>query len=88
MAKDAKAHPEKKAKAKQNRFVAILTALPKRMFGAIRNTISELKKVTWPTRKDLVSYTMIVIVFMVIMAVVVGVLDLGASELISRIISR
>jgi preprotein translocase subunit SecE len=58
------------------------------MINAVKNTISELKKVTWPTRKDLISYTMVVIVFMVLMAVVVGVLDLGASDLISRIITR
>ena len=87
MAKDAKAQ-EKKAKPKQNKFVAGITAIPKRMINAVKNTISELKKVTWPTRKDLLSYTMVVIVFMVIMAVVVGVLDLGASELISLIITR
>lgn len=88
MAKDANALPEKKAKKKQNRFVAALTAIPKRMIAAVQNSVAELKKVTWPTRKDLISYTSIVLVFMVIMAVVVGVLDLGASRLISLIISR
>jgi len=46
-----------------------------------------LKKVTWPTRKDLVSYTTIVLIFMVIMAVIVGALDWGASGLIRRIIN-
>ena len=62
--------------------------MPKRMMNAIRNSISELKKVTWPTRKDLISYTTVVLIFMVIMAIVVGVLDLGASRLISLIITR
>lgn len=89
MAKDAKSLPEKKAKPSGgNRFVAAVTAIPKRMIHAISNTIAELKKVTWPTRKDLLNYTAIVLAFMVLMAVVVGVLDLGASRLISLIITR
>lgn len=89
MAKDAKPLPDKKGKPKGgNRFVAAITKIPKRMMQAIFNTIAELKKVTWPTRKDLINYTAIVLAFMVLMAVVVGVLDIGASQLISLIITR
>jgi preprotein translocase subunit SecE len=83
MAKDTKALSEKKAK-KGNRLLAI----PKRMLTAIQNTIAELKKVTWPTRKDLISYTLVVLAFMAVMAIIVGVLDFGASRLISAIIKR
>lgn len=36
---------------------------------------SELKKVTWPTRKDMVSYTITVIVFILIFAALVGAID-------------
>ena len=56
------------------------------MWNAITNSYAELRKVTWPSRKDLINYTAIVLVFMIIMACVVGVLDLGATELISLII--
>ena len=41
----------------------------------LKEVVAELKKVTWPTRKDLVSYTIAVIVFVVLISVVVGVLD-------------
>lgn len=87
MAKDEKLPQKTPAKKPAgNKFVRIVTALPKRMWRAILNTVAELKKVTWPGRKALVRYTAVVISFMVLMAVVVGVLDLGASELISLII--
>ena len=89
MAKEEKNLPEKKAKKTGgNKFVRAITALPKRIWNAIQNTIAELKKVTWPSFKDLRSYTAIVLVFMITMAVVVGLLDLGATELVSLIIRR
>ena len=88
MAKEANNLPEKKEKPKGNKFLRAITSIPKRMWNAIQNTIAELKKVTWPSLKDLRNYTAIVIAFMVMMAIVVGLLDLGASELVSLIIRR
>ncbi len=41
----------------------------------LKEVVAELKKVTWPTRKDLVNYTVAVIVFVVLISVVVGILD-------------
>ena len=35
----------------------------------------ELKKVTWPTKKEMVSYTIAVVVFILIFAVLVGGVD-------------
>ena len=87
MAKAEKNVPEKKAaKTGGNKFIRWITSVPKRMWNAIQNTIAELKKVTWPSFKDLRSYTTIVLAFMVMMAIVVGLLDLGATELVSLII--
>ncbi len=36
---------------------------------------SEVKKVTWPTRKDVLQYTAVVLTMVVFMAVTIGVLD-------------
>ncbi|MGN8049909.1 preprotein translocase subunit SecE [Curtobacterium sp. 22159] len=61
------------AKAKQDRaerrgpFAAIV------LF--IRQVIGELRKVVTPTRKELFSYTGVVLVFVVVMMVIVSVLD-------------
>ena len=40
-----------------------------------RQVVNELKKVVTPTRKELVSYTLVVLVFVVIMMALVGGLD-------------
>lgn len=41
----------------------------------VREVIAELRKVIWPTRNELVSYTIVVIVFVVIMAGIVALMD-------------
>lgn len=85
-AKNGKAPPAKQSKFAQ--FFQGVANVPKRMGKAVMNTVAELKKVTWPTRQDLINYTTIVIVFMVLMSVVVGLLDLGASGLVSLIVKK
>ena len=41
----------------------------------IRQVVAELRKVIWPTRKELVTYTIVVIVFVAIMATIVAAMD-------------
>jgi preprotein translocase subunit SecE len=48
-----------------------------RFFRYIREVIGELRKVIWPTRKQLVTYTGVVLVFVVFMVALVWALDLG-----------
>ncbi len=61
--------------------------LPANIAKPFKNMWHELRKVTWPTRKDLVNYTLIVIVFMVFMGIVIGLLDLGSSALIKALVA-
>ena len=42
----------------------------------------ELKRVTWPTKRKLIVYSVIVLVFMLLMGIVIGLFDLGASALV------
>jgi preprotein translocase subunit SecE len=42
--------------------------------------VAELRKVIWPTRKELITYTAVVIVFVSIMLTVVGLLDYGFAK--------
>ncbi|MEI6405231.1 MAG: preprotein translocase subunit SecE [Actinomycetes bacterium] len=48
----------------------------------IRQVLAELKKVVWPTREQLVTYTAVVIVFVTVLALVVSALDLGFTKLV------
>ena len=50
-----------------------------------RGVVSELKKVTWPTRKELANTTMVVLAFILIFSIVVGVIDLGLGKLLELI---
>ena len=42
----------------------------------------ELKKVVWPTRKDTIGSTSVVLVVVIIVSVFLGLVDLGLSRLI------
>jgi len=41
----------------------------------LREVVGELKKLTWPTRKELVSYTLTVMGFILLLAVIIYALD-------------
>lgn len=51
---------------------------PARFF---KDVWGEVKKVTWPSRKDLFKTTFAVILFIVIFVIIVGFLDLGLRSL-------
>ena len=65
------------------RFVNFFKRLPATIARPFKNMWHELRKVTWPTRQDLINYTLIVLVFLVFMGVVIGLLDLGSVALIN-----
>ena len=46
-----------------------------RIGGFFREVVSELRKVIWPTRKELLTYTSVVIVFVVVVTAIVSGLD-------------
>lgn len=58
-----------------------------RLFGAIglfiRQILDELRKVVRPTGPELMRYTTVVVVFVVIMMAIVSGLDLGWSKLVT-----
>jgi preprotein translocase subunit SecE len=49
----------------------------------VRQVIGELRKVVTPTRRELLSYTGVVLVFVVIMMALVSGLDFGFSALVN-----
>jgi preprotein translocase subunit SecE len=51
-----------------------------RIGGFFREVVAELRKVIWPTRKELLTYTGVVIVFLVIMTTIVTTLDFGFAK--------
>ncbi|MEU6977445.1 MULTISPECIES: preprotein translocase subunit SecE [unclassified Streptomyces] len=50
-----------------------------------RQVVAELRKVVWPTRSQLSTYTTVVIVFVVIMIGLVTVIDYGFQEAVKYV---
>ncbi len=50
-----------------------------------RQVVAELRKVVWPTRKELLTYTWVVIVFVTILAIIVALFDLGFAKLVLKV---
>ncbi|MFF8956276.1 preprotein translocase subunit SecE [Streptomyces sp. NPDC014894] len=50
-----------------------------------RQIVAELRKVVWPTRNQLTTYTTVVIVFVVIMIGLVTVMDYGFQEAVKYV---
>ncbi len=46
-----------------------------------KDTKAELKKVTWPTKEQLIHNTGVIIVFIILIAVILSVLDLAFGKL-------
>ena len=47
-----------------------------------RQVVSELRKVVWPTRRQLTTYTQVVLVFVTAIILVVSLFDLGLTKLV------
>lgn len=52
-----------------------------------RETLGELRKVTWPTPQEAWKMTRLVLIVMVIMALILGVLDMAFSRLVSFLVA-
>jgi preprotein translocase subunit SecE len=50
-----------------------------------RSGVVELKKVKWPSRQELISYTLVVLTVVLIMTLFLGVIDYGILSLVNRI---
>ena len=51
-----------------------------------REVIAELKKVSWPSRKELTSYTIAVLVFVLVFGVITFVMDTGLSAAVNLLL--
>jgi preprotein translocase subunit SecE len=69
-----------------SKFVNFFKNLIPNICRPFKNMWHELRKVTWPSRQDLIKYSLIVLAFLVFMGVVIGLLDLGSTALVNLFI--
>jgi preprotein translocase subunit SecE len=48
----------------------------------LREVIGELRKVIWPNRKQMATYTTVVLVFMAVLVTMISLVDLGVARLV------
>jgi preprotein translocase subunit SecE len=87
MAKTKLIGNDRKEKLEQQRKLAKKANKKKRRSPAqvFRDIISELKKVTWPTAKELMKYSGAVLAFILITAIIIGIMDIGLSALFNLV---
>ncbi len=63
------------------------TAKPKKRsrFAFVGEIVGELRKVVWPTRREAIRLTIMVLIVTVIVGIVLGTLDYGFAELVSKL---
>lgn len=52
----------------------------------LRDTKAELRHVSWPTKKQAINYTIIVLIISIGTGVFLGVLDFGFAQILKRFI--
>ena len=63
-----------------------ITNLPQKIIVFLKEVKLEMKKVNWPTRKETIRYTLIVIGLSVVVAAFLGSLDFIFNTLLTRFI--
>ena len=52
------------------------------VWNYLRQVSAEISKVIWPSRREMVNYTIVVLVFLAIMTTLIGLVDLGLAKLV------
>ena len=52
------------------------------VWNYLKQVVAELRKVIWPNRKQMVSYTLVVLVFLAFMTALISGVDLGLAALV------
>ena len=52
------------------------------VWNYMKQVVAEMRKVIWPNRKQMVSYTAVVLAFLVFMVALIGAVDLGLAKLV------
>ena len=68
--------------------VFLLTGPGKQFLGFSRESITETKKVVWPTRKETLQTTGVVVAFMVVMALFLWIVDASLLWAVKRLLGQ
>ncbi|KAA8960283.1 MAG: preprotein translocase subunit SecE [Mycobacterium sp.] len=52
------------------------------VYNYLKQVVAELRKVIWPNRKQMITYTSVVLAFLVFMVALIALVDLGLAKLV------
>jgi preprotein translocase subunit SecE len=73
-AKKAKKKPKKASDRSANPFLFV--------YNYLKQVVAEMRKVIWPSRKQMLTYTGVVLAFLAFMVALVGLSDFGLTKLV------
>ncbi len=76
----ARKKPKKAKKARKTRGQS--TNPIAYVYNYLKQVVAELRKVIWPNRKQMGTYTSVVLAFLIFMVALIGVVDLGLAKLV------
>jgi preprotein translocase subunit SecE len=85
--KSDKGKSKGKDKSKASSGAAPVGGIFMRFVNFFREVVAELRKVIWPTRPELLTYTTVVVVFVSLMLTIVGLLDVGFGKAVMAVFS-
>lgn len=68
------AKPKKSADSRANPFVFV--------YNYLKQVVAEMRRVIWPNRKQMLTYTSVVLAFLAFMVALVGLADFGLTKLV------
>lgn len=68
---------------KKTQTTAIAQRKPR--FGLVKDIYNELKKVTWPSRREGIRLTIMVLAVCAVVGIFLGLLDFAFSELVAKV---
>ena len=60
----------------------------KKLLDYIKGSIIEMKKVTWPSRKEALNYTVLIVIITIAVAIFLGSLDFIFSKILEIVINN
>ncbi len=86
LAKPAPSIPKRAVQPKKEKSENAFSRIFSKTGQFLRDAKTELKKVKWPTRKELLASTAVVIVLTILIAIFLGLVDFGLIKIIKNII--
>lgn len=82
--------PLRVAPAAQGNEVAVAGVVEKtqRAVAYLRDVRAEIQKVTWPTWLDLRRTTVVVSIFVIVVGIIIGIMDVISSRLLINVLGR